>query len=324
VNRFPACLLRPFVAAAASVVLAAAVGPARAAATSPPSAPATIDCSQAAEPFDDSFAPGPQEAVLTLGGAGHSFASLRYAAPTLAAGSVVVVAGAEPGVSASGDISVAYNGQPALEITGIPAGMTCRFELTTLPGYYVATSPASGASVDWWVSSDLSAIAGADSQIALAANLLGGEANFTDACDILSANAVGAAVPSGVLGTVGPVTVESTPAPPGAWQSECLWSVALGDGTTEPMALGVALVVAPPGDQAVTDFTSTAEADSALPGFLEINRRCYLLDHTVTCLVDDVSFAVAVAGNVAEGSPQAWDIDALAVTLAVNIANRLD
>jgi hypothetical protein len=323
VNRSPSRSLRPLLAAAVVTVALVGTGRPPGAGASVPAGSYQFDCSQATQPFDDSPSPKAQELHLTLGEAGDGYATLRLAAPTLVAGPIVVVAGAEPGLSASGDVSVTHNGSPVLEITGIPAGTVCRFQLPSLPGYYVATSPAGGASVDWWVSSDLSAIEGANGHVALAANLLGGAVDMTDACDILSAIAVGAAVPSGSLGALGPVTVESAPPDADAWQSECLWSVALGDGTTEPMAIGVALVVLPPGDQAVADFTSAAGDASELPGFLEVNRRCYLVDHTVSCLVDDVSFAVAVAANVAEGSPQAFDLDTLAVTLAVNVADRL-
>lgn len=327
VNRSPSRLLRPLTAAAAVTAALVSAGASGATPVPPPTsmpAPAGVDCSRADEPFDDSLLPAEQEVLLTLGDRDDDFASLTFESQTLIAGPTVIVAGAEPAVSPS-DISVNYNGRPAVEIHGIPSGMTCRFSLTSQPGYYVATSAAGGATVDWWVSADLSAVPDAADQIALASNLLGGEANFTDACDILTANAVGAAIPVGVLGTVGPVTVESTPAAAQAWQRECLWSVALGDGTTDPAAIGVALVVDPPGDEAVADFAERAEADAERPGYLEINRDCYLLEHTVTCLVDDVVFAVGVAGgDVTAGSPQAWDLDGLAVTLAVNVANRLD
>jgi hypothetical protein len=316
-------LLRPLVAAGVATAALVAIADHGNARTSVPAGAYQFDCSPADEPFVDSPSPETQELYLTLREAGDGYAKLELAVSTLVAGAIVVAAGAEPGLSATGDISVTHNASPALEITGVPPGATCRFQLPSLPGYYVATSPAGGATVDWWVSSDLSSIEGANGQLALGGTVLGGGGNLTDACDVLSAIAIGAAVPQGTLGPVGLVTIESAAPPADAWQSECLWSVALGDGTTEPMAIGVALVILPPGDQAVADFTSSASEASEMPGFLEVNRRCYLLDHTVSCLVGDVSFAVAVAANVAAGSPQAIDLDTLAVTLAVNVADRL-
>jgi len=307
------------VAAAVTAAVTIAMS-ATASAAAPPPAATVVDCSTSTEPFTDLAIPEPQTVQLSVGDLGGG-TTLRFSARTLHDGPATLSLASD--VADPVDVAIARNGVPVATASALQPGTSCQGELSLAPGHYTAVTGDGAADVEWWVTVDLAELH-ESSTVAVAPNLLGGEAAFTDACDVFSPDVVMASFPAGLMDV--PTSADPIADAPGPddWQSDCAWGVILGDGSGDPGTAGVALFFSPPGDQAVTDFHNAASADAEAGDPVRVSSECYLLDHAVSCLVDQVAFVVAVdGGELPADSPAGADLDSVAVTLARDLVSRL-